>query len=336
MKNRRLHELLLAMIIVAVVLALSPLSGLAAEISLKIAHVAPTGSLFDVSSIKFAERVAANTKGKVEVKVFNNSQLGSAPELFAQVKTGAIDFHLIDVGAVSMIEPDPKNLSITQAPYLFDSQAHLRKFYKSELGQAMLAKVDKANNMKFLGLFGDSVPRGFSTTNRRIVAPADLKGLKLRVPPYPLFVGAYKAWGATPTPVSPKELYTSVKSGMVDGMDHNIVDLYDTKYYEIQKYFTAIDYIYSAMGCWINAKKWDSFPEDVKTAIAKSAQEADAYVVELLKKQVTVAEKGFKDAGLEIIHPDLKPWKDIAEKEAAANDGKFWEKGLYEKIRALR
>lgn len=336
MKSKELCKWAGVLIFMMVILVALPLAGLAAEISLKLAHVAPGGSLFDVAGIKFAERVAANTKGKVEVKVFGNSQLGSAPELFAQVKTGAIDLHVIDVGAASMVEPDPKNLYVTQAPYLFDSQAHFQKFCKSDLAQAMLGKVDKANNMKYVGYLGDLSPRGFTTTSKRVATPNDLKGLKLRVPPYPLFVGVYKAWGATPTPVSPKELNTSVKSGMVDGMDQALVDLHFSKYYEIQKFYTAIDYIFSGMGCWINAKKWESFPEEIQSAILKSVQETEVYVSDFMKKQVGEAEKAFKAAGLEIIHPDLKAWKEIAEKEAVTNDGKFWEKGLYDKIRALK
>jgi TRAP-type C4-dicarboxylate transport system substrate-binding protein len=199
----------------------------------------------------------------------------------------------------------------------------------------MLGKVDKANSMKYLGYLGDLSPRGFSTTSRKVATLDDLKGLKLRVPPYPLFVGVYKAWGATPTPVSPKEIYTSVKSGMVDGMDLNLVDLYVGKYYEIQKFYIALDYLFSGMGCWINAKKWESFPVEIKSAILKSVQETDVYIDESMKKQVSEAEKAFKEVGLEIIRPDLKPWKEIAEKEAVINDGKFWEKGLYDKIKAL-
>jgi TRAP-type C4-dicarboxylate transport system substrate-binding protein len=90
------------------------------------------------------------------------------------------------------------------------------------------------------------------------------------------------------------------------------------------------------MGCWINTKKWESFPVEIKSAVLKSVQETDVYIGEFMKNQVGEAQKTFKEAGLEIIHPDLKPWKEIAEKEAVTNDGKFWEKGLFDKIRALK
>jgi len=325
-----------AVVLGILVTLLSPLASFGGDVTLKLAHIAPPGSMYDAAGAKLAERVAANTKGKIEIKIFGNSQLGVAPELWAQLRSGAIDLHVVDVGAVSTVEPDPKNLSILQAPYLFDSQAQCRSFIKSPLGQAMLAKVDTANNMKFLGYLGDSSARAFATTSKRVTTPEEMKGLKLRVAPFPVFVATYKAWGATPTPTSPKAIYTSVKSGMVDGMDLAILDLYFSKYYEIQKYFTAIDYAYSGLGCWISAKRWDSFDEETKAAVLKAVQETEVYMTGYVKNLHDEAEKAFKAAGVQVIHPDLTPWKELAVKAVKEFDGKLWEKGLYEKIRAAK
>ena len=336
MRSRDFFKWVGAVTFVIIILITLPMAGLAAEISLKLGHITPTGSTFDVASNKFAEQVAAKTKGRVEIKVFANAQFGTPPEHWAQVKTGAIDLYVVDIGAASMVEPKPKNLDATKAPYVFDSQAELYKFLRSDLFKTMMAKVEIANNMKYIGYVGDRPPRGFSTTKKRATTPDDIKGLKLRVPHEPIFVAMYKGWGAAPTPVAPKEVYTSLKSGLVEGMDGNIDDIYSGKHYEIQKYFIAIDYLYSVTGIWINAKKWESFSEDVKTAFLKSAEETDAYVSEFTVKQAHKAENAFKEAGVEIIRPDLRPWKELAEKAALKNDGELWEKGLYEKIKAQK
>jgi len=313
-----------------------PAAVLAADITLKLGHENPPGTPYDVAAIKFAERAAANTKGKVEVKIFNNSQFGGPVEHWAQLKGGAIDLHVTDAGAVNMIEAEPKNFMITIAPYLFESQAQMRAFARSDLIKTMMAKVEKASNLKYLGYIGDRAPRGFSTTSRRVTAPDDIKGLKLRVPQLPLFVATYKAWGANPTPVIVKEIYTSLKSGMVDGLDWDILSIYTAKYYEIQKYYTAIDWMRSGMGLFVNAKKWDSFPEDVKKAFTVSVQETETYVNDWTAKSIGEAESAFKAAGLEVIHPDLKPWKEPAERDLLQNEGKVWEAGLYSKIKAVK
>lgn len=313
-----------------------PAGAFAADITLKLGHEQPPGSPYDEAALKFAERVAINTKGKVAIKIFNNSQFGSPQEHFAQLKAGAIDLHVTDVGAVNMIEAEPKNFMVTIAPYLFDSQAQFRTFAKSDLIKTMMAKVEKASNLKYVGYIGDRAARGFSTTNRKVSTPDEMKGLKLRVAQLPLFVATYKAWGATPTPVVTKEIYTSLKSGMVDGLDWDIISIYTAKYYEIQKYFTAIEWMRSGIGLFANAKRWGSFPEDMRKAFTVSANETETFMNDWTAKRIGEAERVFKAAGTEVIHPDLKKWKAMVADKTAKNEGKVWEAGLLQKVKAVK
>jgi TRAP-type transport system periplasmic protein len=330
-------RVLYAIFLLLIGLLMLPGVGGTAEVTLKLGHVAPPGpTTHDIAATKFAERVAANTGGKVEVKVFGNSQFGGLQEHWAQVKTGAIDLFVQDVSAASMVEPDPKNFNVMLAPYTFDSQDHYQKFVHSEFFRNMMSRVEKAGNVKFVNYLGDRTPRGFTTTNKNVVTPAEIKGLKVRVPELPIFVETYKAWGATPTPVSAKDLYMSLKSGMVEGMDQDMTMTFAAKYYEVQKFFVAIDYNRSGMGCWINAKKWESLSKDFQSAFLKSGQETEDYVNKFTAQQLADAEKGLVEAGMKIIRPDLKPWKELAEKEVARNDGKIWEKGLYAKIKTVK
>lgn len=323
-------------IICVTCLVLIPVAGFAGEITFKLGHVAPPNTTHDISAKKFAERVRANTGGEINVKVFGSSQFGTLPEHWGQIKGGAIDIFVQDVGAVFMPEPPPKNFMITLFPYLFESQKHFHNFLYSDLFKSMMAKVEKAANVKYLGYIGDRSPRGFSTTDRRVTTPEEIKGLKLRVPPAPPFVAAYKSWGAAPTPVHAKDVFVSVKSGMVVGIDNDLLAMYQAKYYEIQNFYIAVDYMRSGLGCWINAKRWESLSEDTKAALLKSAQETEAYVNAFTAKQFIDAKKALTKAGMEIISPDLKPWMEPTEKEVRKNEGKLWEKGLYDKIKALK
>lgn len=325
------------MIITIILIFTLPSSVLAAEISLKLGHIAPAGrSTHDISAQKFAQQVEANTGGKVSVKVFPHGQLGRPAEHWSQLSAGAMDLFVHDMTGSEMVEPKPKNFQILLTPYLFESQSQYHTFLKSDLLKTMMAKVEKAANVKFIGYGGDRGPRGFTTTDKKITEPSQMKGIKIRTPPAPPFVSAYKGWGASPTPISPKELYSSLKTGMVVGVDIDLIGAYSGKFYEIQKYFTAINWLRSGVGIWMNADKWNSLDNDMKAAIMKSAQEAAQYTNGNTEKQLADARKGLTGAGVEIISPDLEPWKKVTAKSIAEKEGKAWEKGLYQKIKDVK
>jgi len=335
MKKRR--SVLWAGFIAATLMILLPaISCMAASITLKLGHTGAPKSIYDVVSYKLAERVAANTNGEVEIKVFGHSQFGDIPQHWGQLKSGAIDIFMSEPVLALIPEPPPKNFMVIITPYLFENQAHYRKYIGSELFASMMRKVEDAGNMKFFGYLGDRPPRALTTTNRKVTSPDDLKGLKIRTATLPPAIETWKAWGANPTPLPPSEMYAGLKSGLIEGQENDITYVRDAKFYEVQEYFIAIDYIRSGHGGWMNRNKWDSLSEDVKKAFFKSSEETAEYVNQYALDQVPLAEKFLQEHGMVIIHPDLAPFKELARQWAEKNDGKHWEKGLYDRIRALK
>ena len=297
-------------------LFLIPGLSLGAPITLKLAHVAPPNTTYDNAALKLAEGVAKYTKGKVEIKIYGSAQLGGEGQQFAQLKAGAIDMVLSDYFAAAMLEPEPKNFFVNLVPYL-------------------MARAEEAGNIKFVGYLGDRSPRMLTTSKTKVITPADCKGVKLRVPPVPVYVETWKRWGATPTPVAAKDIYTSLKTGLVDGQDQTILAIWDAKYYEVQKYGMILDHILDGMGTWINRDKWNSFDPETQAAFLKAAQETDAFMSKQVETLTPAAIKNLEKAGVIIVKPDIAAFKAIAEKWPLEYDGKWWEKGLYEKIRAL-
>ncbi len=308
----------------------------AADVALKLGHVAPLGVTHDIAANKFAELAAKLSHGRVKITVHGNSQFGNLLEHWAQIRTGAIDLFVQDVGAAFMVEPPPKNFIITIFPYLFETQEHFHNFLDSDLFAGMMAKVEEAANVKYLGYVGDRAPRGFSATDRRVATPEEIKGLKLRVPEVPPFVAAYKAWGAAPTPIQAKDMYTALKSGMVEGMDQDLVSFYLGKYHEIQKYFTALNYMRSGLGVWINTKKWASLSETDQAALIQAAAETATYVNQNTADTLADVSIKLKESGVELIEPDPQPWMELVEPMVRSFEGKMWEPGLYGKIKALK
>lgn len=311
-----------------------PINTMAASISLKLGHVAPPNTIYDVSANKFAERVAANTEGKAEIEVFGFSQFGNTQQHWSQVKSGAIDIFFTGVSYGHMVQPEPKNFQVMGAPYLFETQKQLHKFITTDLFRSMMDEVETAGNVKYIGYMGDRPPRALTTTNKKVMTPADLKGLKIRTGRSSLDVQLWKDWGANPTPISARELYTSLKSGLVDGQDNPILAVRDAKYYEVQEYFIHLDHIRAGLGGFLNLDKWNSLPDDVKAGILKAAEETAMYVNQYVEDEVPVAAKECQENGMTILRPDLTPFKEMAEETTRKFDGDLWEKGLVEKVRA--
>ncbi len=300
---------------------------------LKIAFVAPPPVWGPVAE-KYAEEVAKLCPG-LEIKSFGGGQLGPLPQNFAEVKMGKLDMMLADSG-VLMIPKGGKDFSVLFAPYTFNSQAHMRKYFASDLFKEMIAKTEKVAGLKFLGLAGDRAPRLISTSSRKVVTPADMKGLKLRVPLTPPVKVAMEAWGATPIPLSAAELYMAMKQGTVDGQDNGFDALYSAKYYEVQKYVSPIDYVRSALMVVISTKVWNKLDPQEQKALQEAITPTDDWATKRTDQMVAEAIEGIKKEGMEVVKPDIAAFSSSAAKIVKDNlDGKLWPAGLYQKIKAL-
>ena len=324
-----------ALFVVAValvaLLAAMPTTGNAK--TLKIAFVAPPPVWGPIAD-KYAEEVAKLAPG-LEVKSFGGGQLGPLPQNYAEMKMGKLDMMLADSGTLALPKGG-KEFSVMFAPYTFNSQAHMRKYFASDLFKEMISATEKEAGFKFLGLAGDRSPRLISTSNRKVATPADMKGLKLRVPLLPPVKIAMEAWGATPIPLSAAELYMAMKQGTVDGQDNGYDALYSAKYYEVQKYVSPIDYVRSALMVIISAKVWEKLDPKEQKALQDALAPTDDWSTKRTDKMVADAVEGIKKNGMEVIEPDLAAFSSSAAGIVKDKmDGKLWSAGLYEKIKAL-
>ena len=319
-------------LLVAVLVSLLTAGPVAAK-TLKIAFVAPPpvwGPIADYYAKQVAERAP-----DLEVKVFGGGQLGPLPQNFAEIKLGKLDMMLADSG-VLMMPKGGKDFSVMFAPYTFKSQAHMRKFFASDLFKEMIAQTEKEAGLKFLGLAGDRSPRLISTSTRKVATPADMKGLKLRVPLTPPIKMAMEFWGATPIPLSAAELYMAMKQGTVDGQDNGFDALYGAKYYEVQKYASPIDYIRSALMIVVSEKVWNGLSEAEQKALSEACGPTDEWSTKRNDELVANSIKGVQEKGMEIIKPDMAAFETSAAQVVKEQmDGKLWPAGLYDKIQAL-
>jgi len=305
----------------------------APEKVLKIAFVAPPPVWGPVADY-YAKEVAKREPG-LQIKWFGGGQLGPLPKNFAEMKMGKLDMMLCDSGAIS-IPKGGKDFNVVFAPYAFNSQAHMRKFFKSDLCKSMLVQTEQEAGIKYVGWAMDRSPRLITTSKRKVVTPDDMKGLKLRVPMTKTIIVTMQAWGATPTPLSASELYMAMKQGVVDGQDNGFDAIYAAKYYEVQKYVSPINYIRSGLIILISQKTWDKLTPEEHKALLEAVEPTDIWASKRTNEMVAESIKGIQEKGMIILKPDIEAFKRTAAKAIKEKlDGKLWPAGLYDRIKAI-
>ena len=300
----------------------------------KMAFVAPPPVWGPVAE-KYGEIVARKTKNEFEIKWFGGGQLGSLPQILAGIKSGQIDMVLCDLASLA-IAKGGKDFNIMFAPYAFRDQEHFKKVLTSRVYKEMTDKVEKEGGFKYLGYVSDRAPRQISTTNRRVTKLEDLKGLKIRVPEIKVIMEVMKAWGASPTPLAASELYTSLKQGVVEGQDNGFDSIAQAKYYEVQKYVMVVDYVRSGLIVLMAADHWNKLSPQQKKAFEEAVPETEDWATKWTNASVAESIDILKKQGMEIIYPDLGPFKKVAAEANKKFEGELWEKGLFEKIQAVK
>lgn len=306
----------------------------AAETVFKMAFVAPPPVWGPIAE-RYAAAVADKTGGQIKVQSFGGGQLGSLPQNYAGLKTGQIDMMLADTGTLG-IARGGKDFNALFAPYVFRDHAHFKAYIASKTFADMLAPVEKDAGFKYIGYVSDRTPRQLTTAKTRVTKPEDMKGLKVRVPETPTILHVFKAWGASPTPVAAAELYLALKQGIVDGQDNGFDSIAGAKFYEVQKYAIRIDYIHSGLMVLMAADKWAKLSPAHQKAMTDAVAATEAWASKMTWDVADKALGVMKQNGMELIEPDLAPFKKAAADALAQLDGQLWNKGTIEKIQAVK
>ena len=162
-----------------------------AQTTLRMADVAPPPVWGPIAD-QFAKNVAERSNGEIKIQSFGAGQLGSLPQNYAGLRTGQIDMMLADTGTLALAKGG-KDFNALFAPYVFRDNAHFKAFMLSPTFHEMLAPVEKEAGFKYVGYVSDRAPRQLTTSNRKVLKPEDMKGLKVRVPETPTILEVMKA-----------------------------------------------------------------------------------------------------------------------------------------------
>ena len=227
--------------------------------------------------------------------------------------------------------------SILTSAYLFRDANHLNSFFASSLGAEMKKMVEDQVKVKILG------PTFFGTRqvglkpNKKIATPADMAGVKLRMPPGDAWQLLGRSIGANPTPMAYAEVYTGLQTGAIDGQDNPLPNVQNMKFYEVMSQIVLTSHLVGFDLLTVNLKTWNSMSPDKQKSFQSAVDKAIAWsAAEHLKREAELAAE-FRKAGLQVYAPDQNAFRAHAQKVYLASDeAKEWPKGMLEKINALK
>lgn len=256
--------LVLALVLILVGLWIQP--SRAQTITLRLGHVGFPGSLFAITTDEFAKRANAALKGKVDVKVFHSSQLGSDEQMMRGIKVGAPEMFLPS----TVMSTAEQKFGVFEMPYIIVSRAHMKKVTENKQVQSALFGGLPAKGIRILGVWENGF-RHITNNVRPIVKPDDLKGIKLRVPGGVWRVKMFKAYGANPSPMPLAEVYSALQSGVMDGQENPFPQIASAKFQEVQKYLSLSGHVYTPAYLVVGEESWAKLPKDVQGALSKIA-----------------------------------------------------------------
>lgn len=240
--------------------------------------------------------LSEKTGGKHTIKVYPNSALGSEKDTVEQVKLGALDMVRVNTAAFNNIVPETV---VPALPFIFKSKEHMRKVLDGAPGEQILKSLEAQG---FIGLaFYDSGSRSFYTPSKEIKTLADVKGMKIRVQQSDMWVSMMQAMGANATPMPYAEVYTALKTGIVDAAENNWPSYESSRHYEVAKTYNLSEHSMAPELLVFSKRIWDTLPKDEQDLIRAAAKESVPFMRKLWDEREAAARKTVEAAGSKIV-----------------------------------
>lgn len=309
----KLHSKTLPGLIAIAVLAMSASTSMARTFRSAEVHAKdyPTNQ----AVMHMSEELSKATGGKDAIKIFGDSALGSEKDTVEQVKIGALDMVRVNTAAFNGIVPESM---VPALPFLFRDIEHFRKTMYGPQGDKILAAFEKAG---FVGLaLYESGARSIYA-KKPIKSLADTKGLKLRVQPSDLWVSLVGAMGASATPMPFAEVYTGLKTGLLDAAENNYPSYDEAKHFESAPVYSETMHSMAPEVLVFSKKIWDTLTPDEQAAIRKAAKASVPYYVKLWEAKEKDAKAAVIKGGAKII-----PAAEIDRKSFVEAEKPVWDK----------
>jgi tripartite ATP-independent transporter DctP family solute receptor len=242
----------------------------AAQFDYKMAHGTPTNMAVHVRSAEMWEAVKRETNGAIDVKIFPNNILGSELAQLSQLRSGALQFMIIQGVSLSSVVP---GVSMDGLGFVFPTAASAEGAYDGPLGAYLRKLIMDKGIFAFPRVFNFGM-RQVTSSSHPIRSAADFAGFKIRTPPAPISVDLFKTLGASPTPIVFPELYLALQTKVVDGQETPYSTIDVSHFNEVQKYLSVTNHMATIFWFLGNMDAWNALPPTMQTIILRHADRA--------------------------------------------------------------
>jgi tripartite ATP-independent transporter DctP family solute receptor len=304
----------------------------AAETVLKWAHVYETGEPYHTNALWAADEIAKRTNGRYKIEVFPASQLGNENQINEGLGLGTVDIIYTGVAfAGSIYGP----IAITNAPYMLRDFDHWKAYRDSQLFQDLAKGYDDKTGHQVLALtyYGQR----HVTANKEITKPEDMKGMKLRVPPAPLYKMFTKSVGANATPIAFAEVYLALQQGTVDGQENPLPTIMAKKFYEVQSHVMLTGHITESLLTIVGSHVWSKLTDAEKKIFEDTLAQAAAKASDEIRASEQKTADELRKLGKTVVQVDREAFRKAAvplHNDASAGAG--WTQAQYDEFQALK
>jgi tripartite ATP-independent transporter DctP family solute receptor len=259
------------------------------------------------ATIKYAELVKEKSGGRIIINPIQERKMGSDKDNIEMVGAGAVE---MGHASTAVFDGFFQDLNALQMPFLINSYDELQKVYLADYTKTLLKKLESIN-LHPLGLIENGY-RHLGNNVRSINTPADMKGIKLRVAESKMHQEIFKAMGAIPIPISYGEIYTSLKTGVINGTEINATSAASEKLMEVIKYFSMTGHFFWPSVGFVNKGLWDKMPPEDQKILQEAWLEMIPWQIDLCKGRDAKALETMKKRGIVINQGDAKALLDQA------------------------
>ena len=277
----------------------------AQSLTLKMAHIYPPGNIWYETAEAYAKAVEQKSGGKVKIQIAHSGTTGDWPASIEAMKIGTNDIVLQSVGTLDRYNPIA---GIEAYPYLVRDLGHFRKVYHGPVGRELYDEISAKTQFRVIGA-GYRGARQM-TSNKMVRNLADLKGVKLRVPPLKMYRTTWEMLGASATPMGAAEIFTSLSQNVVDGQENPLELVEGMKFNEVQKYVIETAHILGAMTFMMHEPRFKSLPPDVAKLLT---EEGEKVMLEATDRMIGLEgeiKKRLQAKGMQFVTVDTGPFRE--------------------------
>lgn len=280
--------------------------------------------------VKFKEALDKAAPGAFDVQIHYNGTLFAQGTEIEAMQRGNLESGMISPQDIAAIVPE---YSIFTTGYLMRDPAHLDAVYDGEVGAEYKARVAKDIALQIVRSQYLGTRHVILRQEREVKTPADMAGLKLRMPGSEAWQFLGNALGANATPLAFEEVYLAMQTGTIDGLENPLPDAMASKFYEVSKQVVLTGHMVANTFFTLAGKFWDGLSDDLKKAV----ETAEAEAKKLNDDGVIATEKDaaafFEGKGVKVTSPDAASFRDQVQKKFVDSDfAKSWPQGMLDRI----